>query len=103
VQSQVQVLTSRDLAVAVIKSLDLVNNDSFAKDGVTNVLVRFLSRMGLAKPSPRSAEENAANTFTEHLSVFQLAKSSVIAGEYTSGDPVLAAEIANKLADVYID
>jgi uncharacterized protein involved in exopolysaccharide biosynthesis len=41
VQSQVQVLTSRDLAVAVIKSLDLVNNDSFAKDAGTNVLVRF--------------------------------------------------------------
>ena len=103
VQGQVQVLTSRDLAVEVIKSLDLVNNDSFAKDAGTNVLVRFLNRMGLARPSPRSEEEKAANTFAEHLSVFQLAKSSVIAVEYASGDPVLAAEIANKLAGVYID
>jgi uncharacterized protein involved in exopolysaccharide biosynthesis len=103
VQSQGQVLTSRDLPIEVIKSLDLANNDSFAKEAGTNVLVRFLNRMGLARPSPRSEEEKAANTFAEHLSVFQLAKSSVIAVEYTSGDPVLAAEIANKLADVYID
>ncbi|HEX7532417.1 MAG TPA: Wzz/FepE/Etk N-terminal domain-containing protein, partial [Methyloceanibacter sp.] len=32
VQSQVQVLTSRDLAVDVVKSLDLTNNADFAND-----------------------------------------------------------------------
>ena len=79
VQSQVQVLTSRDLAVAVIKALDLINNPDFAKDAGTNALVRFLNRMGLARRSPKSEEEKAANTFAEQLSVSQLAKSSVIA------------------------
>ncbi|MEX1061394.1 MAG: exopolysaccharide transport family protein [Methyloceanibacter sp.] len=103
VQSQVQVLTSRDLAVGVIKALDLTNNPDFAKDAGTSALVRFLNRMGLARQSPKSEEENAANTFAEHLSVFPLAKSSVIAVEYTSGDTGLAANVANKLADVYID
>jgi tyrosine-protein kinase Etk/Wzc len=102
-QSQVQVLTSRDLAVAVIKALDLTNNPDFAKDAGTGALVRFLNRMGLARGSPKSEEEKAANTFAEHLSVFPLAKSSVIAVEYTSGDAGLAANVANKLADVYIN
>jgi len=102
-QSQVQVLTSRDLVVAVIKALDLTNNPDFAKDAGTNALMRFLDRMGLARRSPKSEEEKAANTFAEHLSVFPLAKSSVIAVEYTSGDAGLAANVANKLADVYID
>jgi len=103
VQSQVQVLTSRDLAVAVIKALDLTSNPEFAKDAGTGALVRLLNRMGLAGGSPKSEEEKAANTFAEHLSVFPLAKSSVIAVEYTSGDAGLAANVANKLANVYID
>ncbi len=103
VQSQVQVLTSRDLAVEVIKALDLTNNPEFAKDAGTNALTRFLNRMGFAKGSATSQEEKAANAFAEHLSVFQLTKSSVIAVDYTSGDPGLAAQIANKLADVYIN
>ncbi|HYJ59026.1 MAG TPA: Wzz/FepE/Etk N-terminal domain-containing protein [Methyloceanibacter sp.] len=103
VQSQVQVLTSRDLAAEVIKALDSTTSTPSPMDASTNELVRFLNRMGIARPSPRSEEENAANTFAEHLSVFQLAKSSVIVVECTSGASVLAAEIANKLADAYID
>jgi len=101
-QSQVQVLTSRDLVVAVIKALDLTNNPDFAKDAGTNVVMRFLNRMGLARRSPKE-EEKAAKPFAEHLSVFQFTKSSVIGVEYTSGDSGLAANVANKLADVYID
>lgn len=103
VQSQVQVLTSRDLADEVIKALDLTNNPDFAKDAGTNFVTRFLNSMGLAKGSAQSQEEKAANAFAENLSVFQLAKSSVIGVDYTSGDSSLAAEIANKLADVYVN
>lgn len=103
VQSQVQVLTSRDLAVEVVKALDLTNNPEFAKDAGVSLLRRFLNRMGLGRGSPHSEEEKAATAFAEHLSVFQLTKSSVIAVEYTSGDSPLAAEAANKLADAYIN
>jgi uncharacterized protein involved in exopolysaccharide biosynthesis len=103
VQSQVQVLTSRDLAVEVVKALDLTNNPEFAKDAGVSLLRRFLNRMGLGRGSPKSEEEKATTAFAEHLSVFQLTKSSVIAVEYTSGDSPLAAEAANKLADAYIN
>jgi uncharacterized protein involved in exopolysaccharide biosynthesis len=103
VQSQVQVLTSRDLAVEVIKGLDLTNNPDFAKDAGTSVVTRFLKILGIGKGWAKSEEEKAANAFAENLSVFQLAKSSVIGVDYTSGDAGLAAEVANKLADVYIN
>ena len=103
VQSQVQVLTSRDLALSVINSLDLTNNPEFAKDAGTSLLRRFLNRMGLSRGSPKSEQEKAANAFAEHLAVYQLAKSSVIAVEYTSGASSLAAKVANKLADAYIE
>lgn len=103
IQSQVQVLTSRDLAVAVIKALDLTDNSAFEKDGGTGIVGSLLKRIGIAGRSAESEQEKAANTFAEHLSVFQLAKSSVIAAEYSSGDPTLAAAVANKLADTYLD
>lgn len=102
VQSQVQVLTSRDLILQVVRDLDLVNNAAFARDAGETVFGRVLKRIGLGRGTPESQEERAANALAEHLDVFQLSKSSVIAVEYTSGDPQLAAEIANKLADVYI-
>ena len=86
VQSQVQVITSRDLAVEVIKSLDLTNDATFAKDGGASFVGRFIRSLGLGIGSPKSEEERAANTFAEHLSVFPLAKSSVIGIDYTSGD-----------------
>ena len=101
-QSQVQVLTSRDLILQVVKDLDLINNAVFAQDAGQTVLERLIARIGFGRGTPQSEEEKAANALADHLDVFQLSKSSVIAVEYTSGDPELAAEIANKLADVYI-
>ena len=102
VQSQVQAITSRDLAVQVIKALDLTNNPAFAKDASMSAIGGFLRSLGLGRGSERSEEEKAVDTFAEHLSVFPLDKSSVVAVDYTSGDTGLAAQIANKLADVYI-
>ncbi len=102
VQSQVQVLTSRDLALDVIKALDLTNNPDFAKDEGLSLFRRILNSIGL-RPSPKSEEERAANTFGDNLEVFQLAKSSVIAVEYTSGNSPLAAKIANQLANSYVE
>ena len=103
VQSQVQVLTSRDLAVEVINDLDLINNPDF-RQGCRHQPGGALAQQHGARPGiAKSEEENAANTFAEYLSVSPLAKSSVIAVNYTSGDSGLAAKIANKLADVYIN
>jgi uncharacterized protein involved in exopolysaccharide biosynthesis/Mrp family chromosome partitioning ATPase len=100
VQNQVQVLSSRDLILQVVKDLDLTTNAAFAKDAGTPLLL--LTRFGLGRGTPQSEEERAANALADHLEVFQLSKSSMIAFEYTSGEPQLAASIANTLADVYI-
>jgi uncharacterized protein involved in exopolysaccharide biosynthesis len=58
-QSQVQRLTSRDLAVEVVKALDLTNNPDFAKDARGGPIKRFLNRIGLRLGSPKSGEEKA--------------------------------------------
>ena len=103
VQSQVQVMTSRDLALQVVKDLDLAKNSAFQKDAGVGPIRRFINSLGLGGDTEKSEQEKAADAFAEHLSVFPLAKSSVIAIEYTSGDTSLAAKAANTLADVYID
>lgn len=102
VQSQVQVLTSRDLILKVVRELDLTQNETFMKDAGETIVGRLMKAMGLSHGTPESEEERAANALAEHLDVYQLSKSSVIALEYTSGDPELAAKIANTLADTYI-
>ena len=60
VRSQVQVLTSRDLVVQVIRALDLTNSAEFAKDAGVGPFKRYLNRLGLGRdcllytsPSPR--------------------------------------------------
>ena len=102
VQSQVQAIASRDLAVEVIKALDLTSNPAFAADAGTSAVARWWRGLGLGRGAERSEEDNAVDTFAEHLAVFPLATSSVVAIDYTSGDSGLAAQVANKLADVYI-
>ncbi len=102
VQSQVQVLNSRDLILQVVKDLDLTQNTAFARDAGGTLIHRLLGAIGIGASLRESPEERAANTIAKNLEVYQLSNSSVIAIEYTSGDPKLAAEIANKLADVYI-
>ena len=103
VQSHVQVMTSRDLALKVVKDLDLAKNPAFQKDAGVEPIRRFINSLGLGGDTEKSEQEKAADAFAEHLSVFPLAKSSVIAIEYTSGDTALAAKAANKLADIYIE
>ncbi|ODR94298.1 hypothetical protein AUC70_06285 [Methyloceanibacter stevinii] len=102
VQSQVQVLNSRDLILQVVRDLDLTQNAAFLRDAGGSPIGRLLRAIGLGGSTQESLEERAANAVAEHLDVFQLSNSSVIAIEYSSGDPQLAAQIANKLADVYI-
>ncbi|XSG82519.1 MAG: exopolysaccharide transport family protein [Methyloligella sp. ZOD6] len=101
IQSQVQVITSRDLILKVVKELDLTNDPEFAEDAGIGLIGRLMSQFGMT--SQKSQMDKAANAFAERLSVYQLAKSSVIAVAYTSGDPDLAAKAANSLAKAYIE
>ncbi len=103
VQSQVQVLTSRDLALDVTKTLDLSNNPEFAKDAGVSLFKRLMNRMGIGRDSAKSEQEKAADAFEDHLAVYALNKSSVIAIDYSSGDSALAADAANQLAEAYIN
>ncbi len=103
VASQVQLLMSADLARRVAKRLDLVSVPEFeagARDGlISDALVMF----GLARdPARISPEERALKVFYKNLDIYRLEDSRVIAVEFSSEDPELAAAVANTIVDEYI-
>src|SRR5258708_6337972 len=104
ITSQVQLALSRDVARQVIKALRLGELPEFdpALRGVS--LMRYsLGFLGLAKdPLSMTPEERVLEAYYERLAVFPVDKSRVIAIEFQSSDPELAASVVNSVADNYI-
>jgi uncharacterized protein involved in exopolysaccharide biosynthesis/Mrp family chromosome partitioning ATPase len=105
VTSQVQLVLSRDLARKVIKELKLTERSEFdpVLHGVSAVR-HALALAGLAKdPLKMSPEERVLEAYYERLTAFPVDKSRVIAIEFSSADPELAATAANAIADAYLE
>jgi uncharacterized protein involved in exopolysaccharide biosynthesis len=104
VASQVQNVMSKDLALKVINDLGLAKRAEF--DPVQNgigVLGQIQISLGLIR-DPRSIpqEERVLDTFFRRLLAFPLGKSRVISIEFQSEDPQLAAQVANRIAEEYL-
>lgn len=103
ITSQVQLLNSVDLARRVAQRLDLVSVPEFNASGSAGVLQQALALLGLASdPSRVSPEERVLKHYFRNLDVYRLEGSRVIAVEYVSQSPELAAQIANTVVDEYI-
>ncbi|HEY7246561.1 MAG TPA: exopolysaccharide transport family protein [Xanthobacteraceae bacterium] len=104
VTSQVQLILSRDLARDVIKRLKLAERPEF--DPVLerpNLLRTALILAGIIKnPAQMTPEERVFKSYYDRLSAFQVEKSRVIAIEFESQDPELAAQAANAVAEAYL-
>src|SRR5262249_19060912 len=102
--SQVQLILSRDLAREVIHKLKLGERPEFdpVLRGSSTIKV-LLGQVGLAKdPMSETPEERVLKSFSERLTAFQVEKSRVIAIEFESEDPELAARAANTVAETYL-
>lgn len=105
VQSQIQLLTSRDLARRAIKSLGLQGNPEFdpLADGV-GALTRVLVLFGLARdPTQLSPEERILESYFDRLAILSPTKTRVLQIEFSSRDPDLSAQAANTIAGLYIE
>jgi succinoglycan biosynthesis transport protein ExoP len=104
VTSQVQLMLSRDLARDLIKKLNLGERSEFDPTLHGTSLVRVvLGLFGIAKdPRSQTAEERVLKSYFDRLSVYQVEKSRVIAIEFESEDPELAARVANAIAEGYL-
>lgn len=103
VTSQVQLVLSRDLASEVIRKLNLEALPEF--NAALNPLspMTALRMLGLAKDtSSIPVEERVLGAYFERLSAYSVDKSRVIAIEFQSADPELAAKVANTIAENYL-
>ena len=104
IQSQVQLVTSRDIARETLKALDLQGDPEFDPiAGGLAPLNRLLVLLGL-QPDPLRAtpEDRMLSAYYDRLNVYPVVKSRVLSVQFTSVDPDLAAKAANTIADRYI-
>ncbi len=102
VASQTQVVLSRDLAHDVIKKEKLDENPEFDSAGST--LRMILGLVGIGRdPSTMSQEERTLDSYYERLNVYAIEKSRVIAIDFSSANPELAASVANTVAETYLN
>lgn len=100
VQSEVQLAQSRDLVRSVVRDLKLGERAEFNPGTGISPLSAVLRLFGLSRDDSRMTfEERVLERFYDRLSVYQIEKSRVIAIEFESENPVLAAEVANKVAE----
>ncbi len=104
VLSQVQLVQSRDIARAMIRRFDLGTKPEF--DDVlsgTDALTKVAVMLGLINnPASMSPEERVLEKYFDKLKAFAVAKSRVIAIEFQSRDPELAAKLSDAVAQEYI-
>ena len=104
VTSQVQLILSRDLAREVIKTLKLGERPEFdpVLRGSSTIGV-LLGLVGLVRdPMSQTPEERVFRSFAERLTAYQVEKSRVIAIEFESESPELAARAANAVVETYL-
>lgn len=105
VASQVQLVMSRDLAREAIKKLGLVGNPEF--DPMVNevgAFKRLLIMMGIASnPLDNSPEDRVLEQYYNRLLTYSVGKSRIVAIEFRSSNPELAARASNTIAELYLD
>jgi capsular exopolysaccharide synthesis family protein len=107
VDSEVEMLKSDNVILAVIKRFDLANDPEFTgrAGGLIQALIRPIANLLLSHQEPQTEYERtrrAAAVFANRLTVKRLGQSYVIQVSFVSLDPKRAADIANAVANEYI-
>jgi uncharacterized protein involved in exopolysaccharide biosynthesis/Mrp family chromosome partitioning ATPase len=103
ISSQVQVLRSVDLIKQVAREMKLHQLPEFDPTADPSAVSDILVMLGVKKnPLDLPPVERVLKEFQEKLQVYQVEKSRVIAIQFTSKDPRLAAAIPNAMAKVFL-
>ncbi|WP_164879707.1 GumC family protein [Afifella aestuarii] len=104
IASQVEVLRSRDIANTIIDKFDLTHRPDFDPALSPSLIDTVLIASGLKKgPAENTIRQRVLETYYKHLSVYSVVKSRVIAVEFSAHDPELAAQIANAVAEAFVN
>ncbi|RWX75789.1 chain-length determining protein [Neorhizobium lilium] len=103
ITSQAQLLQSTDLIKRVARDLKLAQLKEF-DPAAQSLIPDPLVLIGLKQdPMKLDPEDRVIQEFRDKLQVYPVENSRVIAIEFSSHDPKLAADIPNKMADIYLE
>lgn len=102
VGSQVEILGSRKIALAVVNDLNLADDPEFTEKG-GGILSRLFSRATTDATSRADREQRALDEFLSRRNISREERTYALNISYTSRSPVLAAKVANAIAEAYID
>ena len=101
VGSQVEILGSEKIALAVIRELNLAEDPEFVKTGAG--LSMLFSRSTPDASSKADKERKALDEFVSHRGITRVERTYALNISYTAHSPAAAAKIANAIADAYIN
>lgn len=102
ITSQVEVISSAEILRTVARELGLASRAEFvSQPGAMGSLLMLVGLRG--DPGAATTEERVLRVMREKLNVFRVDKSRVIVVQFSSEDPELAAQVANAVADAYIE
>jgi succinoglycan biosynthesis transport protein ExoP len=106
VETQVEILNSENISLAVIRDLHLIDDPEFTGGGglLSAILgsVTGLFSGGQSPPSEFALTRSALARFEGSRSIKRVGRTYVMEISFTSQDPAKAARIANAIADAYI-
>src|ERR1700689_2016035 len=103
VDSQVEIMKSESIALAVIKDLNLKQNPEFlGSGGLISAILKMFSFGAGEAPSDLAVTRAAVGRFQSALTVRRRLQSYVIEITFQSENPALAAQIANAVPEAYI-
>ncbi|MBR1329077.1 polysaccharide biosynthesis tyrosine autokinase [Bradyrhizobium ottawaense] len=106
VETQVEILKSENISLAVIRDLHLTEDPEFTGSGggLLGVIVGSVTGLFSSSRAPSEFEltRKALGVFASNRTVKRLGLTYVMEIGFTSRDPAKAARIANAIADAYI-
>lgn len=102
IESQVEILKSESVALAVIRDLKLVGSPIFSSSSMLGTVLGFIAGGGGDGDSQFAAERRTAEVFARNLQVKRVGLTYAITVSFTSISPESSAEIANAIADAYM-
>ncbi|MGL4810709.1 MAG: GumC family protein, partial [Beijerinckiaceae bacterium] len=102
VDSQVEILKSESVALAVIRELKLLEDPEFSGSDGSSLFGTLFSIFGSGAPSQTQAERRALTRFARSIQIKRVGLSYVIDISFTSTDRAKAALIANAIGEAYM-
>lgn len=98
--SQIELIKSRDTLLSVVNALNLREVREF--NGASSSPLAMLMQLLGARSDPRGGDERVLENLDDRLTVSREGNSSVISIHVRSTNPILAADIANAIADAHV-